>query len=345
MKMTMRISALVAALLIPAVTFAGNIIPRTVVVESFTATWCGYCPLADAAIEQIMEEDTDCETVLVEYHVSDVFSNNDGNARHNYYGQDGTPSVLFDGLSRLTGVYLGQDMYDHYRPRVDARRNYDSPAIIHADVTKSANSWRVQGRIDVVETIWQSTPRFRIALTEDDLVGGGRHYNGTLRDMALDIPLSGKRVGDVTFFDTTISISGSWKADDLNVVTFVQEDTWGEILAAKQIADIIVDVQGSDITVDRGGLLQFDVAFKNTTPTNANQKLWFKAFSRNGNQVGPDPIYGPLTVSCPANQTTVESISYQLPPRPQGSFQVAAWAGPTMNDATDYDTFDLTIQP
>ena len=45
-----------------------------------------------------------------------------------------------------------------------------------------------------------------------------------------------------------------------------------------------------------------------------------------------------------SNQTTVETISYQLPPGPAGSFQLAAWAGPTVDNATDYDTFNLTIQ-
>lgn len=321
---------------------ANNIIPRTIAMELFTASWCGYCPAADAAMEQIAEEEGSAGAVVIEYHVNDALSTGDGNVRDTYYGVTGTPTMFFDGVSKIVGA--GGNMYSAYRQRFDGRRDYDPAIEIKLDGQMGANSWTVSGRLEVVEQIWQrGNPVARIFLTEDNLRAGNRDYNHVLRKTIAQIPLSGKKVGDVTTFSQSVDISGAWKLDDLNAVVVVQEDQFSEILGAKQLPEVVVSVQEDSYTVQRGSSLDFDIQLKNITTKSQSNRMWFKAF-RNGNQVGPDPIFA-RQVTTQAGQTQDLSLSYGVGSGVRaGTYEVAVWLGPNADEPTEWDTFTVIVQ-
>ena len=54
---------------------------RRVLAELFTATWCTYCPLAQAAIDSLVEELGPDTVVALKYHVNDGLTIPEGEAR------------------------------------------------------------------------------------------------------------------------------------------------------------------------------------------------------------------------------------------------------------------------
>ncbi len=322
---------------------AADIIPRTVAMELFTASWCGYCPAADAAAEQLRTEEGRAGTVFVEYHVSDALSNSDGNLRQSYYGVTGTPTMIFDGISKVIGA--GGDMYPTYRQRFDSRRNYSPMVDIRVTGDMTGNTWTIQGSVEVTEQIWQTgTPQIRIMLTEDDLTAGGRHYNGVLRDHVVDIPLNGKSVGSVTYINESFTPNASWKKDDLNVVVLVQETNYKEIIGAKRLSEVSMDVQGESYTVARGEHLQVPISLENISRNDQDLTIWMIAYRTNGHQVGPNPIYLD-TYSIASGAAEEYMLDYPIPAgAPLGTYKVAAWIGTSMDDTLEWDTYSVTIQ-
>ncbi|MAE72103.1 MAG: hypothetical protein CME06_16750 [Gemmatimonadetes bacterium] len=322
---------------------AQDIIPRCVAMELVTASWCGYCPQADAAAEQLRVEEGRAGTIFIEYHMSDALSNADGDARRSYYGNPGTPTMIFGGITKVIGA--GGPMYNTYRQRFNGRRNYDPMVDIRltGDMTGN-NTWTVQGSVEVIEQLWQQgTPELRIALTENDLTAGSRHYNGVLRDHVANIDLNGKNVGSMTYFSQSISINGAWKKDDLNVVVYVQEPEYKEILGAKRLSEVPMDVDGDSFTVSRGDMLSVPIDMRNISRNDQDLEIWMIAY-RNGTQIGPNPIFQD-SYSIMSGDVDTYTMNFPIPmAAPTGTYSVAAWIGTSLDDTLEWDRYEVTIQ-
>lgn len=71
---------------------------RPVVIEEFTATWCGFCYGAGLALDQIHEETSRDEVIVIAYHINDAYDVKPFNSsRMEYYGVNGIPHVFFNG--------------------------------------------------------------------------------------------------------------------------------------------------------------------------------------------------------------------------------------------------------
>ena len=78
--------------------------PRKVILENFTATWCGYCPDVANGIILLMDEFPDtCFSMQI--HGQDSYSTSWGNARNVFYGVPGYPTVWIDGVLNQAGSY------------------------------------------------------------------------------------------------------------------------------------------------------------------------------------------------------------------------------------------------
>ena len=78
--------------------------PRKVIGENFTATWCGYCP--DVANGLILLQNEFPDTFFsLQIHGGDEYATTWGNARNNFYGVPGYPTVWVDGLLSQVGSY------------------------------------------------------------------------------------------------------------------------------------------------------------------------------------------------------------------------------------------------
>ena len=274
--------------------------------------------------------------------MNDALSNNDGNARMSYYAITGSPTMIFDGVTKVIGA--GGPMYNTYRSRFDGRRLYDPMVEIRLTGDMTGNDWNIRGLVKVTEQIWQSgTPQIRVMLTEDDLTAGSRHYNGVLRDHVVDIDLQGKSVGSTTVINHTFTPNAGWKKDDLNVVAFVQEPAYKEIIGAKRLSEVSTDEQGASYTVSRGDNLVVPISLRNISRNNENLKVWMIAYRMNGQQIGPNPIFQD-NFSINSGVTDVYTMDFIVPNKaPIGNFQIAAWIGTDLDDTLEWDTYQVTI--
>ena len=84
----------VLLIILPLALFAAN---RVVVLEIATGTWCGSCPYAARAAEDLGAEHPG-EVLIVEYHNADDFVNSYANSRLGFYGVQYLPTGIFDGV-------------------------------------------------------------------------------------------------------------------------------------------------------------------------------------------------------------------------------------------------------
>ena len=137
-----------SAAVVTCITLAGLVIgtaqaaDRMVLAEEFTATTCGYCYYSGQAMEQLMEDYPD-DLVVIDIHMASPYRLSWCGTRFNFYGFDGTPSIIFDGDSsrRHVGIpsYNIQEIYNWYYPSFNARRNTPTDMIIdlYADEDES----------------------------------------------------------------------------------------------------------------------------------------------------------------------------------------------------------------
>ena len=114
--------------LTPATITPQTTFPRTVLIETFTAEWCRYCPGESQALNQIEHTTNRSVLVVPELHVcgtptacDDNYVAPDGTAttRSAYYNICGFPDVFFDGDHSTCGEVGGgtvaalQDIYNY----------------------------------------------------------------------------------------------------------------------------------------------------------------------------------------------------------------------------------------
>lgn len=99
-----RINAILLALTIGSATLTIEAAPRKVIMENFTATWCGYCPDVANGLILLMDEFPDtCFSIQI--HAQDNYATNWGNARNIFYSVPGFPTVWIDGTVSQAGSY------------------------------------------------------------------------------------------------------------------------------------------------------------------------------------------------------------------------------------------------
>ncbi|NLH20128.1 MAG: thioredoxin family protein, partial [Thermotogaceae bacterium] len=96
----MKKAWIISILLIVSLSFAAT--AKNVLIESFTATWCGPCRTFDPIVNEMY--DADPSVILVHYHVqNDGFDFNWTNNRINWYRNEGIPMFILDGVERKVG--------------------------------------------------------------------------------------------------------------------------------------------------------------------------------------------------------------------------------------------------
>ncbi len=79
---------------------------ETILMEDFTATWCGFCTSIIGSMERL-DHDSDWfpeKYVGVQFHISGTYGNNIGPSRKNYYcSSSGIPTWVIDGVDATIG--------------------------------------------------------------------------------------------------------------------------------------------------------------------------------------------------------------------------------------------------
>ena len=101
-------------------------------VELETATWCGYCPVAEKALAQLESELDPSDLTIYSLHYKDQFRNSSANARMDAYGGVvGTPTAIFSG----NDYYVGGDpkCKQQYWTKINDQLGKYSPFTIRLD--------------------------------------------------------------------------------------------------------------------------------------------------------------------------------------------------------------------
>ena len=110
--------------------------PMTTIAEDFTATWCGFCPDAYAALDTVHAHYDFTEFLSARYYNSSSnggYATEETDARANFYGVTAFPTVVFNGLLSQVGGGTTVATGATYLPIVAANVYKASP--IKAEIT------------------------------------------------------------------------------------------------------------------------------------------------------------------------------------------------------------------
>jgi hypothetical protein len=147
-----------------------NIETRVVLVENFSASYCGPCGALDRSLEGFWEDNPPSVMAFIRYGAwsNDPyytnFSKNDMTTRANYYHIQGVPTVWVDGVFETIGSVGGAKAT--FEQQIEERGKIDTGVKINLAVDFSA------GKVDVTVNVTGSMPtgsnRLRVAVIEKE---------------------------------------------------------------------------------------------------------------------------------------------------------------------------------
>lgn len=203
-----------------------NVARECVLFELFTGVRCPYCPAAANAVAQLLEEGKPIAPVA--YHTS-AFStppyyNNETQARANYYGITGYPTLKADGvLSYVGGGSASETNYGTYLNRYNQRINQTSPFSIDLTCEPGDDGiWTVHCTVNQVGECDAANPKVMIALTQSNIDVAWMGMQGlhhVCRDM-IPNQMGTAFVGPSMTINETFEMN--WPKDDCYLTAWVQ---------------------------------------------------------------------------------------------------------------------------
>jgi len=238
---------------------------RTVVLELFTATWCGSCPYADEAADNLSIEYGPERFSVLQYHINyplDPMATDETNDRGNDYDWNtpGLPAAWFDGVGEVTRVDDTGLFHSLYKDKIKERLSSQSPISISISMTESSGNVTVGASFDKSKSIIPSEPMHsRYVLYENSVPHSLQDFNYVVRDIEeKPFDYDGLPYSE----DVTFQLESGWEASNIGVVVFVQVQDIGEILQSanavlgpKPSVTIATEIDGkeiSDITTIEG---------------------------------------------------------------------------------------------
>lgn len=192
-------------------TDSSNIWPfsKKCLVELETATWCGYCPVAEKALSELEDVYDPSELTIYALHYKDGFSNSYANKRMNEYGSIATPTAIFNGQT----YHIGGDpkCKQTYISKIDQQLTQASPFSI-----------RLSGKVEkgflqltATVTVWNNLPdvdfKYTFLIGEKEAKGSGDRGYWVLREAKPEATGTSLQVGQmsVSEYTTTHQISSS----------------------------------------------------------------------------------------------------------------------------------------
>jgi len=214
---------------------------RTVLLELFTETWCGPCKNADLATDELREDLTSDEFLILEYHFDqsgDPFYTDETNARFNqYYSFNSWPSAMFNGNQEDVGSGEIKEVKDRYRDHITAglsEKSHFSISIIEPTYAS--------GKGYVRSYIAERTDSERVNLTVNTVIyrdqlefdggNGITDHRYVVREMfsePLELPT------DIVEYNFTLPNDSGYfhTGDNVGIVIFIQDEDTKQILQAE----------------------------------------------------------------------------------------------------------------
>lgn len=211
-------------------------VPKGVMAEDCTATWCTYCPFAYQGLEAMKNRyDANEFTSTRLYATSGGLGTAEVNDRINWYGVTGFPTVLFDGGSPVVGgtAYIATGAA--YDPLVTAGIAQPSPLAIRIN---SVDLVQPDGSINFDVTVAETMPDIgnvvvRVFIMENNLVYQTKTYTDVIRDILPVQALTVSTLGQVQHVSMNFAVDPTWKLNDLWAVVFIQDDDTKSILQSE----------------------------------------------------------------------------------------------------------------
>lgn len=213
--------------------------PRTVLIETFTAVWCIHCPAESQALHYLDDEVSHNVLSIAELHV--CASSTPGDCLENYIPSDGTeinretfykvpgyPDVFFDGNHPIDGATNSasqmQTWYEDgianasvYPGNVSIAQNAQVTSTQVTDTTNITSD--LTGSYNVVTYLVEYIDKLNVSN------GYGPHdVDHVVRLSLMNHPVS-LTAGQTTQIHSSAPLNASWKAQNLSVITLVQDNS------------------------------------------------------------------------------------------------------------------------
>ena len=202
--------------------------PRTVLIETFTAEWCEFCPLETQALYSIEHSTNRSFVDVSELHLSDIYSSVDGigQARANYYGAAAIPDVFFDGGHNINGMIGTLPVMENaYRDNLNNASMVPGNVSIAQTASVSSRTVSLQANITSgVTGTYQVISYLLEYIGKNDTSGpGGVHDVGNVVRRALENTSVALTAGVTTPVTGSGLIETGWVEQNLSIVTLVQD--------------------------------------------------------------------------------------------------------------------------
>ncbi|MBI4726696.1 Omp28-related outer membrane protein [candidate division TA06 bacterium] len=254
-------------------------VPRRVLLELFTTTWCTNCPVADSAAWALaMESGTDI--TLVEYHFTvpgsaDPFIFNQADLRAAFYGIDAPPVMVCDGLSLLGGAVEYERTYQDYKTAFSNRLLLKSP--ISINLSGQAQNGVIDYHLEITpqQNIIQTDLRLLLVVMEDSVTYNAPNGLDLHRFVARQIIPDYQGTSIALNYGTTFTKDGSiapdsgWNMNRLHLAAFVQSYATKEVLQSARLSlslpayDFTLTAPETVKTVNKDSTAEFGFKIKN----------------------------------------------------------------------------------
>jgi hypothetical protein len=210
--------------------YALDAYPKTSIAEDGTATWCQYCPNAYAGLDIVHSQFDYAKFISVRhYETSGSYGTPETDARNDFNGVSGLPTVVFDGLTKVVGAGTATaNTGEPYLTVIEGSTLEPSPIRLEIDSFNPST-----GAVSATVTMYSNTDALvsdtvLFILTEDDVTTQHTHVT---RDLVYEtVTLSG--AGSSTTINTSFVIDPSWNTANLHAAVLVQRVADRDVLQA-----------------------------------------------------------------------------------------------------------------
>lgn len=187
-----------------------------VVGEVFKSTTCGYCPSAQAGLQDLFDQHE--RVVPLTWYTGSSITSPGVSTRGSLYNLDGVPHAQFGGTLNVVGGYSSGSMYSAYLPKYNQLIGYTSPMEISMSLEfNSQGQLVVNSSVEVTEAFTESNNKIYTFLTLD---GPSNPRFLVVRYHEQNFELT--TVGETQTYSTSFDVDPAWNIEDIRAVAIVQ---------------------------------------------------------------------------------------------------------------------------
>jgi hypothetical protein len=353
--------------------------PRKILIEEATNTSCGPCAAQNPSFQQFIVNNFSDVIPLV-YHAWWPGSNDPmylentamNTTRIKYYGIDqiGVPNVRVNGkIAPKTGNWYdgAAGDIDALTAEVNKYKGTTSPITITVAENRSGSQSTVNVTINTIQSLVGK--KLRVAVAEYYIsyptppgTNGEKEFFWVARTMLPDAngTTLDLQAGQTKTYTFNYSIKSSWKAQQIYVIAFVQDDQTKEVLQAAQnlkVAKVNITADNPFITIPRKGEVQYTFAVTNpgnellrvNVAINSNSSYipagWQATLSSNQLILQPNQTQDLKVTLKSGNKAEFSIVSVDFTPNVQTPYEVTTGYFYALTEDTKYAFYALSNSP